>query len=46
MSLMLPLIGLFIFIGLTQSSVTRKLYIRTLVVILVVSLYFYIKSPY
>jgi hypothetical protein len=46
MSLMLPLIGLFIFLGLTQSTITRKNYMRTILVILVVSLIYYFRWPY
>lgn len=46
MSLMLPLIALFILIGLTQSAITRRIYVRAIIVIVLVSLYFYFTSPY
>jgi hypothetical protein len=45
MKLILPLIGLFIFIGLTQSAITRRIYVWTIALILLVSLYFYFTSP-
>ncbi len=46
MSLMVPLIALFIFIGLTQQTLSRKIYVRTIMAILVVALVFYFRSPY
>lgn len=44
MTLILPLLGLFMFIGLTQTSLTRRIYIRMLVVILSVLLYYYVTA--
>lgn len=41
MKLMLPLIAMFVFIGLTQATLTRKIYLRMAVVILVTLLYYY-----
>ncbi len=41
MKLMLPLVAMFIFMGLTQTTVTRRAYWRMLVVILVVALYYF-----
>ena len=46
MSLMLPFIGMFIFVGLSQSTLTQRTYVRMLAVILLICLYFYFSSPY
>lgn len=41
MNLILPLIGMFVFVGLTQTKMTRRVYIPMILVILVALLYFY-----
>ena len=44
--LILPLLGMFLFIGLTQKTVTNQIYVRMIGVILLVSLYFYLRAQY
>lgn len=46
MKLMLAMIGVFIFIGLTQRTMTRRVYIRLLAAILAVELYFFLTWNY
>ena len=41
MKLMLPLIALFVFIGLSQTTLSRKIYLRMALVILVMLLFYY-----
>jgi hypothetical protein len=45
MSLMLPVIGMFVFIGLTQQTVSRRIYVRMALVVLVVALVYYFRAP-
>lgn len=40
MELMLPIIAIFVFVGLTQSTVTWRSYVRITVGVLVVAIYF------
>jgi uncharacterized membrane protein len=41
MTLLLPLLAMFVFIGLTQTALSRKAYLRMGLVILVVLAYYY-----
>ena len=41
MKLMLPLIAMFIFIGLSQKTLTRQIYLRMAFVVLLTLLYYY-----
>ncbi len=46
MELMLPLIAMFVVIGLTQTRVTQRAYVRAIGVIIVLSLYYLLSFNY
>ncbi len=44
MTLMLPLFALFLFVGLTTRTMTKRIYMRIVMVIWLVALYYYLTN--